>query len=166
MVSLTLCDIRKPLGHCFSGHTGYPVWHPTNDPIHPSPPYPLLPPWPSTMCIGYATQTYALRVTTALRVPGLVLRRAPRDWYPDRPGSGPNSRNPERWGASAFFGFWSLDRAYEHIRRWLVFCTGPPQVAPLHPRPSTTCLRAARADQMGVGIRKCLRRALPLFVLP
>ena len=66
MVSLTLGNIRKPLGRCFSGHAGYPVWHPTNGPICPSPPYPYLPPWPSTMCIVFASRMFALRVTNGL----------------------------------------------------------------------------------------------------
>ena len=60
---------------------------------------------------------FALPVTTALRVPGLVFQRAPRDRCPDRPGSGPDSRNRERWGASTFLGLWSPDRAYAHHSR-------------------------------------------------
>ena len=44
----------------------------------------------------------------------LIFQRAPRDQRPDCPGSGPDSRNRERWGASTFLGLWSPDRAYAH----------------------------------------------------
>ena len=75
MVSLTLGNIRKPQGRCFSGYASYPVLHPTNGPIHPSTPYPHLPPWPSTMCTVFASRMFALRVTNWLLCSTLSDRR-------------------------------------------------------------------------------------------
>ena len=159
MLSPKLGNIGKPQGHCFPGHAGYPVWHPTNrvdrvwhptnSPIHPSPPYPFLPSWPSTVCIVYKSEMYALRVTTTLRVPGLIFQRAPRDRIPDRPGSGPDSRNRERWGASTFFGLLSPVRAYAHVRRWLFFALGlqRPHFCPPGP-PPCACVQLVQAKQV------------------